>query len=152
MRLSQIMKSVAVLASVFVLSACAATYQNHGFVPSDDEMLDIIVGVDTKESVESAVGKPTSSGVLEDGAWYYVGSKFKHYAYKKPQEIDRQVLAISFGKSGRVSNIERFSLEDGRVVTLSRRVTDSNIKGVSFIRQLLGSFGRFNAGDFLGGG
>lgn len=152
MRLCHIMKSVAVLASVFVLSACAATYQNHGFVPSDDEMLDIIVGVDTKKSVESAVGKPTSSGVLEDGAWYYVGSKFKHYAYKKPQEIDRQVLAISFGKSGRVSNIERFSLEDGRVVTLSRRVTDSNIKGVSFIRQLLGSFGRFNAGDFLGGG
>jgi hypothetical protein len=32
---------------------------------------------------------------------------------------------------------------------LSRRVTDSNIKGVGLIRQLLGNLGRVNPGQFL---
>ena len=40
-----------------------------------------------------------------------------------------------------VPNIERFGLEDGQVVTLSRRVTDANTKGVGYIRQLLGNIG-----------
>jgi len=33
---------------------------------------------------------------------------------------------------------------------LSRRVTDSNIKGVSFLRQLLGSVGNLSASSLLG--
>jgi len=49
-----------------------------------------------------------------------------------------------------VRNIERFGLERGQVVTLSRRVTDDNIADTTFIRQLMGNLGRFNAGDFLG--
>ncbi len=48
-----------------------------------------------------------------------------------------------------MSNIERFGLEEGRVVVLNRRVTDSNTQGVSFLRQLFSNFGTFNASDFL---
>ncbi|KPQ14077.1 MAG: hypothetical protein HLUCCO18_16175, partial [Rhodobacteraceae bacterium HLUCCO18] len=49
------------------------------------------------------------------------------------------------------SNVERFGLEDGNVVALSRRVTDSNVQGIGFLRQLLGNLGRINLDD-LGGG
>jgi len=35
------------------------------------------------------------------------------------------------------------------VVALSRRVTDSNIEGVSFLRQLLGNLGNLDAGSLL---
>ncbi|MEJ6746410.1 MAG: lipo-like protein, partial [Yoonia sp.] len=35
---------------------------------------------------------------------------------------------------------------------LSRRVTDNGVRDSTFIRQLLGSIGRVNAGDFLGEG
>ena len=45
---------------------------------------------------------------------------------------------------------DTFTLEDGRVIALSRRVTNSNVKGISLIRQLLGNFGNFTAGQFLG--
>jgi len=68
----------------------------------------------------------------------------------EPREIDRQLVAISFDTRGVVQNVERFTLEDGRVVAISRRVTDSNIKGISFIRQLLGNIGNIRAGDILG--
>ncbi len=142
-------RGLAGMALVVSLTACAATYRNHGYVPTDDELSFVAVGVDTRDTVASAIGVPGTMGLLTEGGWYYVQSRFKHFGPRKPEEIEREVLAISFDKDGVVENIERFGLEDGRVVVLSRRVTDSGIKGVSFLRQLMGNFGRLNAGDLL---
>jgi hypothetical protein len=63
--------------------------------------------------------------------------------------IDRQLVAITFNTRGTVTNIERFTLQDGQVVALTRRVTDSGIRKVSFIGQLLNNIGRVNLGDDL---
>lgn len=132
------------------VGACSATYQNHGYAPSDSDLEEIIVGVDTRDSVAETVGRPSSFGVLESGGWYYTKSRWRHYAFKAPQIIERQVVAITFTDEGIVENIERFTLQDGRVVPLSRRVTDSNVQGISFIRQLLGNIGNFNPGAIFG--
>jgi len=137
------------VAVIMTVTACAATFRNHGYVPPEDELSLIAVGVDTKDTVATSIGKPGTAGLLTGSGWYYVQSRFRHYAYRAPQEIEREVLAISFDDEGVVENVERFGLEDGRVIVLSRRVTDSNIKGVTFLRQLFGSFGRINAADLL---
>jgi len=131
------------------LAACSTIDRNHGYVPVDEDLDQIIVGVDTKETVADAVGRPSTAGILADGGWYYVKSSFRAYGFREPKEIDREVVAISFDGDGVVENIERFGLEDGRVVAISRRVTDSNIKGVSFLRQLFGSIGNFTAEQLL---
>lgn len=148
----KIARYVAFLAGLIALSACSATFTNHGFVPTDEDVEEIMVGLDTRETVGSIIGKPGAEGLLTESGWYYVASRFKHFAYNAPEEIDREVLAITFDDKGIVENIERFGLEDGQVVVLSRRVTTSNTKGVSFLRQLLGGIGQFNASDILGGG
>ncbi len=136
---------------LLALAGCSAVYRNHGYVPDDSELENIVVGVSTRESVAEEIGSPTTYGVKRDGRWYYVQSRWRHFAMYEPREIDRQLVAISFDSQGVVQNVERFTLEDGRVVPISRRVTDSNIKGVSFIRQLLGNIGNIRAGDVLGG-
>ncbi|MCB1399310.1 MAG: outer membrane protein assembly factor BamE, partial [Rhodobacteraceae bacterium] len=61
----------------------------------------------------------------------------------------RQVVAVSFTEAGLVSNVERFGLQDGQVVVLSRRVTESNIRSLGLVRQLMGSLGRVSAGQLL---
>ena len=63
--------------------------------------------------------------------------------------IEREIVAISFDERGVVENIRELSLEDGQIVRLSRRVTETNIQEVTFLRQLLGNFGRINIGDAL---
>lgn len=145
----QHVKSGAIVLFVLAIAGCAATFENHGYAPTDRELEEIIVGVDTRDSVAEAVGRPTSFGMLESGGWYYTQSRWRHFAFKAPKIIDRQVVAISYTEAGTVENIERFTLEDGRVVPLSRRVTDSNVKGISFIRQLLGNVGNFNPAQLL---
>lgn len=135
---------------VVAVSACSEVIRNHGYIPLDENLDGLTVGVDSRGSVEDLIGKPSSSGVLQGGDWFYVGSKVRHYAWKKPQEIDRQVVALRFD-GDTLANVERFGLEDGRVVTLSRRVTETTVRDVTFIRQIIRNFGQINLGEALGG-
>lgn len=139
--------TVAVLA--LGVAGCSATIRNHGYIPPEEDLQELVVGIDTRASVEDVVGPPTAGGVLEGGNYYYVRSTVKTLGPRRPEVIDRQVLAISFDGDGVLDNIESFGLEDGRVVALSRRVTDSDITNVSFVRQLLGNIGQIspNFGD-----
>ena len=141
-----------VMAVTLAISGCTATIRNHGYIPPEEDLQELVVGIDTRASVEDVVGSPTAGGILEGGNYFYVRSTVRTFGPRRPEVVDRQVLAISFDENGVLSNIESFGLEDGRVVTLSRRVTDSNIKGISLLRQLLGNLGNINAGQFLGGG
>lgn len=143
------MKSALLGFLILGVAGCSATFQNHGYVPSETDLAEVIVGVDTRDTVGETVGRPTSMGVLDSGGWYYSQSRWRHFAFKAPKIIERQVVAITYTDAGIVENIERFTLEDGRVVPLSRRVTDSNVKGISLIQQLLGNLGNFQAGEFL---
>ncbi|MCA3444811.1 MAG: outer membrane protein assembly factor BamE [Rhodobacter sp.] len=134
-----------------MLAGCTPLYRDHGFAPTDAELAVVTVGKDNRETVSRAVGRPSASGLLGDTRWYYVQSRYRQRGPLAPEEVQRQVVVITFAESGTVSNIERFGLEDGQVVALSRRVTDSNIEGVSFLGQLLGNFGRVTAGQILPG-
>lgn len=132
-----------------VIAACSPVFRNHGYVPADDELAQIEVGKDTRETLAPLIGRPSAAAVLNDAGWYYVQSRWKHSGARPPKEIDRQVVAITFDEKGIVENVERFGLEGGKVVALSRRVTTSNIKGVSFLHQLLGSLGNFSGGEAI---
>ncbi|PWJ19098.1 outer membrane protein assembly factor BamE [Jannaschia seohaensis] len=134
------------------LTACAATFQNHGYVPDEAMLQEVIVGVDTRDSVESLVGRPSTAGVLSEDNWYFVRSRVRSFAWRAPETIERELVAISFGEDGTVENIERFGLEDGRVVTLSRRITDTSIRDFGLIQQLLRNFGRVDIGETLAAG
>ena len=130
------------------LAACTAYFRNHGYVPLEEDLSQITVGVDTRDSVADLVGTPSSAGVLNDSGYYYVRSRVKHFAWQKPEVIERQVVAISFTNKGIVENIGRYTLQDGTVVPLARRIT-RNGQDVSFIKKILANVGRFSAADIV---
>lgn len=132
-----------------LLGACAPVYRNHGYVPTETDLALLEVGIDTRETVAEKVGRPTALDLLSDVGWYYVQSRYRHFGPREPKEIDRQVVAITFDEGGIVRNIERFGLEDGKVVALSRRVTETSIKEVSVINLLLRNAGRIVPSTFL---
>lgn len=138
------------VAFVFGLAACAATYTNHGYVPPTDVLDQIATGA-SRDQVTALAGSPGSAGVVRDEAWFYTQYRVRNFTYNAPQVIERDIVAISFSDAGRVTNIERFSLDDGQIVQLSRRVTESSVRDVSFLSQILANFGRINLGDAIGG-
>ncbi|WP_439560908.1 outer membrane protein assembly factor BamE [Roseinatronobacter sp.] len=134
---------------LLALVACSPVARFHGYAPDDVQLSEIEVGRDTRETVEQKIGRPGVSGVMEGSGWFYVQSDWIDEGWRPPVEVDRQIVAITFDSSDRVSNIERFGLEDGEIVPLSRRVTDTGPSGMSVLRQLMSNFGRFNPTQML---
>ncbi|MFK7764913.1 MAG: outer membrane protein assembly factor BamE [Roseobacter sp.] len=134
---------VACAAAVTALAACSATYRNHGYVPPQEDLEQIVVGIDTRASVEETLGTAGSTSVQEEDALYFVRSRVRTFAMLEPEVVERNVVAFSFDTNGVVENIETFGLERGQVVRFTRRVTDSSVTGKSFFRQLFGNIGSF---------
>ena len=142
------LKSLAAMVGLVLLMGCSATYQNHGYVPPDEDLQQLVVGVDSRAAVDDLIGAPSAAGLLSGGDYYYVRSRVKHYGMLRPEVIERQVVAVSFD-GDTVANIERFDLRDGNIVPLSRRVTDSSVAGKGFLRQMLGNLGNLDPSQFF---
>lgn len=135
--------------ALLLTGACVPLYRHHGYVPTDADLAAVTVGRTSEAELMTLLGRPSAQGLLTGSGWFYVGSRFRQYGAMKPQEVDRQVVAITFDQQGTVANVERFGLDHGRVVTLSRRVTDPGVSGMSALRQLLGNLGNITAGQII---
>ena len=102
------------------------------------------MGKDTRDVIRKLIGIPSTKGVLGDNSWYYIANKFRYFGWKDPEEINREIVAITFNKSNIVKNIERYDLSDGEVITISRRVTTKTVKDNVLLKQLSENFGKVN--------
>lgn len=132
------------------LAACSAQFRTHGYLPPEDQLQQIVPGIDTRATVEDVVGVPTTSGVQNDSGFYYIETEMRQFAWKRPEVIDREILAITFDTAGVVENIVTYGLEDGRVVPLTRRVTEAGEGDIGFIRRLFGNIGGLSLDAFDG--
>ncbi|MGI9390924.1 MAG: outer membrane protein assembly factor BamE [Boseongicola sp.] len=143
-------RRLALVLAVFSFSAaCARLSDSHGYIPEQSALDEMVVGQDTKATTALILGRPSTSGILDDRGWYYVRSDFERFLWRAPVEVDRQVVVVSFDESGVIENVEQFGLENGQVVVLSRRVTTSNTQGVGFLRQLFSNLGTIDAAQLF---
>lgn len=129
--------------------ACAPVVQVHGFAPTPEEIAQITPGRTDRSGVEQLVGLPSSTGVMEDSAWYYVLTETTQYTYRAPEVSDRRVVAIAFNDAGTVTAVNQYGLEDGRVIDLQSRITLTEGAELTVIQQILSSFGNVNPANFL---
>jgi len=140
---------IALVFAALLLGACSPTVRVHGYVPTDVDLAQIRPGVDTYESVEEAIGRPSSIGLLQDRSWYYVQSVVENYTYNPPRVVDRTVLAVEFDTNGVVSGLARYGLEDGRIVNLTTRTTETGGRQLGVLEQLFGNLLTLDAEQFV---
>jgi outer membrane protein assembly factor BamE (lipoprotein component of BamABCDE complex) len=151
-RIGEFMKSRKIVLSLvlgFALVGCSPQIRNHGYVPPKEDLDNVTVGVDTRDSINETLGAPTTSGAIQDGNYYYVRSTFKQIGIFKPEEVNRELIAITFDDNGVVQNIERFGFENGEVVILDYRVTETSTPDLGFIRRLISTIGGPSASQFI---
>ena len=90
-----------------LLGGCSPIVNIHGYLPVAADVNEISVGTDTKDSVLSLLGEPTTKGLQGDNAWYYVSYTVSQFAFFAPKVTDRQILAVTFNGSDRVVAVER---------------------------------------------
>lgn len=125
-------------------SACSPIIKNHGYIPIAEDLALLETGVTPKARVEEVIGLPAATNTQYGEDWFYVASQFQQVGPAAPREINREVVVVAFNEEGTLSNIERYSLQDGRVVLLTRRVTETNLGRVSFIEQMFKGLGRID--------
>ena len=148
-RLKTAIRITVIAGAGIAIASCSAQYRNHGYVPSEEDLSEVVVGVDTRDSVAESIGAPSSSGILNESGYYYIATRLRHFGPSEPKPVSRELVAISFDQAGVVSGVERYGLENGQVIPLQRRVTSSGIQDKTFLRQLLGSLGNIGPGNVL---
>ena len=131
------------------LSACAGQIRNHGYMPAPDQVADILVGVDTRASVAERLGLPTTEGLIEQDAYFYVRSRLQNKGLRGAEEIERNILVVSFDKNDVVKHIQRFSLSDGQIVALQPRVTLPPREEKGMFSRILSSIGSPDAASVI---
>ena len=131
------LRMVVLIAGLTATAGCTQMDRFHGFVPPEEELASLQIGTTTKDEIIDVLGRPMAEQALQNNTIYYAASQFRHFGPFAPRVIDRQVVALDFDANDRLRNISRYTLEDGRVVVLDRRVTEDGINDITFLSQLL---------------
>ncbi len=124
------------------VSGCKSTVNQRGFVAPSNMTQLIRVGVDTKASLQTSLGSPSTLGTFNDGTWYYISSRQKDFLFFQPEEVERQIVAVNFGADEKVASVKTYGLEDGVEVAFSDRETPARGRELTFLQQIFGNVGR----------
>jgi outer membrane protein assembly factor BamE (lipoprotein component of BamABCDE complex) len=134
----------AVLLLCITLAACAPTLVMQGYVPDEETLAGVEQGVDTKNAVVTKLGSPSTIATFDDDTWIYVNKRSEVFAFFEPTVLSQSVVAINFDPEGRVEEIRRFTLEDGRLIDPITRKTPTQGRELGLLEQLFGNVGRFS--------
>ena len=133
--------AVASLATAFLaanLAGCGAQIDRHGHVFMDVDLEQIQRGM-SKQQVTTVLGSPDTTSSIGGDAYYYISTTQKSYAFFKPWEMDRKVVAVYFDGQSTVQNVARYGLKDGIVVRYAKDETPARGKDLSVLEQIFGN-------------
>ena len=119
----------------------------------DAEMVkQLVPGTSTREDVTAALGSPTAKSTFDENTWLYISQKTRPVIAGTQGVEDQNVFVLSFNNAGVLTGVKTRTLADARNVSIVSNTTPSPGSEASFMQELLGNIGRFNAGQSLGAG
>ncbi|RST32066.1 outer membrane protein assembly factor BamE [Sphingomonas ginkgonis] len=133
------------------LAGCAGVHDTKGFVMDKQLASTIQPGVDNKDSVAKALGRPTFTGQFDQSEWYYVARKTTTIAFRQPRVTDQTVLRVKFDQAGNVASVNQTGRELVRYIRPSRDLTPTLGRKKSFFDEIFGNIGVVGAAPGAGG-
>ena len=143
MSIRNIVFSTLVIGTLFV-SGCKTDYfnQTEGNMPPKQDVEAIKKGM-TKDQVRKIMGSPSVISSLDHKSWIYMSSTMKRLAFFKPEELERNVVAIEFNLDDKVEKIVQLTKADGKEVQISSDTTPVMGSEEGFMRKYFGGVGQF---------
>ena len=144
--------NVTVLAAAVLLAGCAQ-FRSHKGVVLDPQIASAIQpGVDNKDSVEKALGRPTFTGQFTPNDWYYVSRDVNQVAFRNPHVTKQTVMIVRFDQKGNVASVKQTGRELVMNVDPTGRKTPTLGRKRSFFEELFGNIGSVGAPGLPGQG
>lgn len=105
------------------IAGCAEQVIKRGYHLNAGDIQQVQPGMG-KEQVRAKLGTPTTSSTLASGsAYYYISSTLTQSAFWKPEEQNRQVVAVYFNVTDTVDRVANYGMKDGKVFDYISRTT-----------------------------
>ncbi len=140
------MLSLAVLVSLTACSAIEAPKQLRGNKVEADMLKELVPGTSTRADVTALLGSPSTRATFDDNTWIYISEVTKTRVGRTPGVMAQDVTVLTFDQGGVLRGVKRLGQDDGLDVDVVTRATPSPGSEASFMQQLLGNVGKFNAG------
>lgn len=137
------------LALMVLLSACSVIEtprQLRGNKVDADQLKELVPGTSTRADATSLLGSPTAHATFDDNQWIYISETTRTRVGRTPGIMAQDVTVLTFDQAGVLRGIKRLNQDDSRDVDVVSRATPSPGSEASFMQQLLGNVGKFNAG------
>jgi len=142
-----LMLAAAIPALGTLTTGCSTIVEDRGYVIDKNDLDRLQPGITPKEEARTIMGSPSTISTIDGEAWYYISSRFETFAFYKPEETNRTVIALYFDRTNTVQEVAYYGLEDGAVVNYKNRKTPTRGKELTILGQLFGNLGRFNTGS-----
>jgi outer membrane protein assembly factor BamE (lipoprotein component of BamABCDE complex) len=141
----RLFSALAALSAAVAVMGCSTTVEQRGNLPPPNRIARIHPGTTTKAEVVKILGTPSTVGVFNDKTWYYVSLRTRQFSFFDPHVLDQQVYIVNFDDQGVVKAVDHRTLKDGRAIEPVARATPAPGRELSFLEQLIGNLGKFNA-------
>jgi outer membrane protein assembly factor BamE (lipoprotein component of BamABCDE complex) len=146
-----VLKTMTIAAAV-LLAGCAQMRTHKGVVLDPQLIGAIQPGVDNKDSVEKAIGRPSFVGQFTPNDWYYVSRDVNQVAFRNPRVSKQTVFIVRFDQKGNVASVQRTGRELVMNVEPTHRLTPTLGRKRSFFEELFGNIGSVGAAGLGGPG
>ena len=133
------------LSAAVLAASCSPVINNRGNEPNPVLLAQIEPGVQSKEDVMRMLGSPSSQAMFEEETWFYISGKQEQVAFFAPEELEREVVAISFDAEGKVKEVRKITKEDGLDISMSSKETTTSGHTFGVLEQMFGNVGRFES-------
>jgi outer membrane protein assembly factor BamE (lipoprotein component of BamABCDE complex) len=142
---------LALAALLVVSSGCTRIRDTQGYMADQELLASVQPGVDNKDSVNRALGRPTFLGQWNDNAWYYVSRNTRQFAFLKSAPSEQNILIVRFRPDGTVDSVERRGLEQVADIAPDGDKTPTLGRETGILEDLFGNIGTVGAAPGAGG-
>jgi len=143
--------TIATIAAAVLLAGCAQFRSHKGVVIDPQLAAGVQPGVDNKDSVEKALGRPSFVGQFTPNDWYYVSRDVNQVAFRNPRVSKQDVVIVRFDQKGNVSSVSHTGKELVMNVEPTGKKTPTLGRKRSFFEELFGNIGTVGAPGLPGG-
>lgn len=123
---------------------------NQGYIADEELANSVQPGVDNKESVEKALGRPTLASKWDDNVWYYISRNTRQLAFARPVPSTQRILIVRFSPDGSVAAVERRGLEQVADISPNSDKTPTLGRESTLLEDLFGNIGTVGAAPGAG--
>ena len=145
------MLKTAMILGAVLLAGCSQIRQHKGVVLDPQIASAVQPGVDNKDSVEKALGRPSFVGQFTPNDWYYFSRDVNQVAFRNPKVTKQTVMIVHFDQKGNVASVQRTGKELVMNVEPTGKKTPTLGRKRSFFEELFGNIGTVGAPGLPGG-